>query len=581
MGKIHTGKYKCLEIFLKSLEGKCGRLRLYKDGEAMREYPAGAVRYALHRIPVENDSEYGLELLDCVASIAYLSESEDIMDTGVRFLEYTQGNTKEHQTKTGCSPRDTDGESFREETVTWEETRDMGSWYDTPNREQYHFNAYKNWINDPNGLCYYKGYYHLYYQANPHSQEWDVMYWGHAASKDLVHWVHLPYTLQPQEEILAQKELRGGAFSGSAAPLEDEIVFYLTRHIGTEKETEEDTRQYQTMVRSKDSIHFGEENKVVERLDDTFSYNNFRDPKVYWLDGKWQMVIGTKVNGIPSLVRYSSADMERWDYAGVLVEERTEGVHTFECPDFFALDGQFVAAGSWMLYRDAQQRYQPTYWYIGTYQDGSFVPESKGIYDFGSNFYAVQSFEHEGRRIAIGWTADFYQEHVPEVNGSCGAMTIPRELSVRNGRLYQKPVDEIYRLCREKACDAAGQDLNIQELDGNCFYARIDFAKETNFRILLGRSEAGAIWLEREGALVRIRTEGVKSKDVQFVTEVKRLKKAEIFVDRRLVEVYLNDGEAVGTKLFYQDNCDGIFQAEFGETEKVERVRIWKMDGIW
>ena len=579
MGKIHTGKYRCLEIFLKSAEGKQGGLRLRGEKEDWREYPAGGVRYALHRIPVENDSVYDLELLDCAVSIAYLSGSEDIMDTGVRFLEYVNGG-ENHNEERG-SLRCPDGDSLSAGAGTWTQTQDLGVWYDTPNREQYHFNAYKNWINDPNGLCFYKGYYHLYYQANPHSQEWDVMYWGHAASKDLVHWIHLPYTLQPQEEILAQKELRGGAFSGSAVPLGDEIVFYLTRHIGMTEETKENTRQYQTMVKSKDSVRFGEEIKILERLDDTFSFNNFRDPKVYRLDGRWQMVVGTKVNEVPALVRYSSADMEKWDYEGVLLEERTEGVYTFECPDFFELDGKFVAAGSWMLYRDEQGRYQPTYWYIGDYQDGRFAPESKGIYDFGSNFYAVQSFEHEGRRIAIGWTADFYQEHVPELNGSCGAMTIPRELSVRNGRLYQKPAEEIYRLCRENICDGAGQNLSLEHLERNCYYARIDFSDEVDFRIMLGSSEAGEIWLVREGAQVRIRTEGVQSEKVKFVTEIRELRKAEIFVDRRLVEVYLNDGEAVGTKLFYRDCRDGIFRAEFEETEKVEHILVCQMDGIW
>ena len=170
---------------------------------------------------------------------------------------------------------------------------------------------------------------------------------------------------------------------------------------------------------------------------------------------------------------------------------------------------------------------------------------------------------------------------MPEANGSCGAMTIPRELSVRNGRLYQKPAEEIYRLRGEKICDAAAQNLAFEKVEGNCYYARIDLTEDTDFRLLLGRSEAGEIQLEREGVQVRIRTKGVRSENVQFVTEVEQLQKAEIFVDRRLIEVYLNDGEAVGTKLFYQDNRDGVFQAEFGEAAKVGRVCLWKMDGIW
>ena len=80
---------------------------------------------------------------------------------------------------------------------------------------------------------------------------------------------------------------------------------------------------------------------------------------------------------------------------------------------------------------------------------------------------------------------------------------------------------------------------------------------------------------------VRIKTKGVKSEKVQFITEVERLRRAEIFVDRRLEEVYLNDGEAVGTKLFYQDCRDGVFRAEFQEEEKVGRLQVFLMDGIW
>ena len=103
---------------------------------------------------------------------------------------------------------------------------------DTPYREQYHFSPVVNWNNDPNGLCWFKGYYHLFYQMNPFGQEWNNMYWGHAASKDLVHWTHLPVVLEPQEEILDNLAIKGGAFSGSALPVGDEVYFYLTRHIG-------------------------------------------------------------------------------------------------------------------------------------------------------------------------------------------------------------------------------------------------------------------------------------------------------------------------------------------------------------
>lgn len=554
MCMIQTGEYRCLEIFMKSVEGKTGKLRIRKHNGTWTEYPAGIKQFRLSRIPVECAAQYEVELMQCQVSVAYLSESERMMETGICFLNYSNGD--------------------------WIKVDNLQAWYDSPNREQYHFNAFKNWINDPNGLCYFKGYYHMYYQANPHRQEWGHMYWGHTASRDLVHWVHLPYVLEPQQEILEAEDKKGGAFSGSAVALDDEIVFYLTRHLGPMEDTEEETVQYQTMVTSKDGIHFGAETEIIRKPDNTFSFN-FRDPKVFLFEGVWQMVLGAKVKGVPSLVRYTSEDMRNWTYQGILLAEYTEGVYTFECPDFFHVDGVFVAVGAWMMYVDEQRRYQPTHYYIGNYKDGVFQVESRGLYDFGGNFYAVQSFFHDGRQIAVGWTADCYLEHVPEENGSYGAMAIPRELSVRNNKLYRKPIREIYSLLGKGICDVAGQNMSVRHLNRNGYYVRIDFADATEFSLLLGESQEGKLWLVREKTRLQIKTEGVKSKYVSFETAVEQVHKIEIFVDRRLTEVFVNDGEEAGTKLFYQDDGDGVFCAAFQWENAVERIRIYEMKGIW
>lgn len=555
MGFIHTGSYSCLEMFVCSLEGRQGKVLVKKEEENSRkEYPAGKCNYRLLRISLEPDTDWQVELEDCTVTVAYLSETDHILDRGVRFLEYRDGQ--------------------------WIPVGDLGEWYDTPNREQYHFNAFKNWINDPNGLCWYKGYYHMYYQANPHSQEWDHMYWGHAASKDLVHWVHLPYVLVPQEEILEVSDKKGGAFSGCAVALEDRIQFYLTRHLGGMEEREDNTVQYQTMVESADSIHFGEERTIIEKPDDTFSFN-FRDPKVIRYEGKWQMVIGTRIREVPSIVRYTSENMKDWKYDGVLLEEKTSGVYTFECPDFFPLGGYFTALGAWMHYADKEKRIQPTIYYLGDYADGKFTVEKTGLYDFGSNFYAVQSFEHQGRRIAIGWVSDFYEEHIPEEDGSRGAMAIPRELFMQDGKMYRRPVPEIYQLKGDCICRVKGQNLSLKHMNNNCYYARITFSGETGFDMLLGRSKAGCIRLVREGKQLRIVTHGVKSQDVRFVTELEKLNELEIFVDRRTVEVFANGGEEAGTKLFYQDGNDGVFQAGFDQEEQVTEIELYKMNRIW
>ena len=554
MSGFYSEGFRWLEIFLKSHQGEAGRLYLRKEGQDWLEYAAGGHQYRLTKIPLEEHTHYQLELSNCLASVAYLSGSANMLETGIRFLDFQNGE---------CC-----------------QVKDLQRWYDTPNREQYHFNAFRNWINDPNGLCWYKGFYHLYYQANPHGQNWAHMYWGHGASKDLVHWIHLPYVLEPQEEILESDDKKGGAFSGCAVPLEDQIVFYFTRHIGPPEDTEEDTVQYQAMVTSADGIRFGQEVKIIEKPDESFSYN-FRDPKVLWLEGAWQMVLGAKVNGIPSLVRYTSANMKDWTCQGILLEEREEGVYTFECPDFFPLNDTFVAVGSWMKYTDAQGRFQPTYYYLGDYRNGKFLVKSRGLYDFGGNFYAVQSFEHDGRRIAIAWTADCCEEHIPEEKGSCGGMTIPRELSVRDGRLIQRPAAEIYSLTGDTICNVSGQNLTLRNLNHNTYFARIDFRQDTDFDILLGESAQGRLRLLREKDRLCLKTEGVRSQKINYSAMVESIAKLEIFVDRRLVVVYVNDGELAGTKLFYQDEGSGVFHAAFQFQNHVEKIQIYEMKGIW
>ena len=202
------------------------------------------------------------------------------------------------------------------------------------------------------------------------------------------------------------------------------------------------------------------------------------------------------------------------------------------------------------------------------------------MYDFAGNFYAVQSFEYEGRRIAIGWVSDFYNEHCPEINGAYGSMAIPRELHIREGKLYQSPIKEIYQLKGKCFCNVSKQDIRLKHLNLNSYYANIEFSCDTDFEILLGKDGDAEIRLVRKEKELRLVTQGVKSHFVKCVTELERLEKLEIFVDHRLVEIFANEGEKAGTKLFYHEK-DGIFQAHFDTEECVEAVEIYEMKGIW
>ncbi|MDO4273796.1 MAG: glycoside hydrolase family 32 protein [Eubacteriales bacterium] len=548
---MYTGKYECLEIFARPDGPDQGSIvltdcegRILKKKELEHEYGTWV------RLPVEKDSIYQVKTEHAWAALAYLSGREDILEEGVCVLD-------------PCNDfKELEGEAYRR-------------FCDTPYREQYHFTPIVNWLNDPNGLCWYQGYYHLFYQYNPFGQEWNNMYWGHAASKDLVHWKHLPIVLEPQKEILNDQELKGGAFSGSALPQEDKVLFFLTRHIGPQEDGS-DTVQYQTMMDSRDMVNFSPEKEIIREKPKGANFD-FRDPKAGEFGDRCYLVLGSCMEGKGSILLYESEDKEHWHYRCPLITE-SQPIRTIECPDFFKLDGTYVAMGAWMDYYDQQGRFQPSRYYIGKWNGRRLHTENEQWVDFGSNCYAAQTFSHNGRRIFMGWVSDFYKEHVVTEPGTYGSMTIPRELHVRQGRIYALPVKEIYSLRREKLFSGEIRELKKEHIPGNQYYARITFENQGDFQIIMGKDGEKEIRLVAESGKVFLKTQGVKSSTIEFLSSVKECRSAEIFVDRRTVEVYLNDGEDVGTKLFYNSRSEGYF---FLKSKELSQTELFTMDSVW
>lgn len=548
---MNSGKYRCLEIFAKSSGEGMITVRNQSNQTEETKY----CRYDWLKFPLEQHCDYELEVENAVIGLMYFSGSDDIMETGITYLDWNEAEKKM-------------------------ECRNMAEQYDTCYREQYHFVPWKNWINDPNGLCWFNGYYHMFYQTNPHGQSWSNMYWGHAISKDLVHWTHLPIVLEPQPEILKQTDrIKGGAFSGSAVVEEDEVFFYLTRHYGP-LEDSPDTIEEQWMTSSRDMLHFEPEWRIISEKPEGASFD-FRDPKVLKIKDTWYLVLGTNLNGKAAILLYRSSDGKEWEYLHPLLVEQTEGIRCFECPDFFELDGSYVAMGAWMSHYDECGRYQMSRYYIGNWKEEKLEVEQSRWFDFGSNCYAMQSFEREGRRISIGWVSDFYGEYIPMENGANGSMTIPRELHVKNGRLFMTPVQEIYSLKGKELYIGKEERIQLDEIEGNCYYAQVQFKRNTEFSILLGKEDDAAIYLKNDSNGVRIETYGVKTEGIPFVADVTEVTELEIFVDRRLVEVYINHGEAVGTKIFYHSDKNGCFILDGTDMQAIAKASVHTMHSIW
>ena len=557
---MNTGKYTCLEIFAKQT-AKDGRVIVCPEKQAdgaglsVMEQAAGETYYAWLKFQVQPDAEYEIRCESCDISLCYLSGNENIFETGIRYLEK--------------NPTD---ESFY--------AADPSVWYNRAFREAYHFSPWKNWVNDPNGLCWFQGYYHMFYQFNPHGQEWSNMYWGHTASRDLVHWIHLPIALSPQEEILERPdEIKGGAFSGCAVVAGDEAVFYLTRHKGPLQDGR-DTVEQQWMMKSRDMIHFTGEKCVIANPPKGASFD-FRDPKVIRVGEKWYMVLGSAMDGKSAILLYESKDMEHWEYAHPLLLEDREKIRCFECPDFMELDGKYAAIGAWMEHRDEGGRYQMSRYYTGDLHDGRFEIVNDGWFDFGSNCYAMQSFEHQGRRISIGWISDFYGEHQEMENGVCGSMTIPREMHIRDNRLYLTPVKEMEALKSGILYQGQEEEICLKGIIPNTYKAELEFTKDIPFSICLSENDGSRMMLVNDEKGLRLTTHGVKSEHITFPADVERVEKLEIFVDRRTAEIYVNDGEAAGTKLFYDTSDQGCFILHTDTPECIKRAEVFCMRSIW
>ncbi|MEX0609518.1 MAG: glycoside hydrolase family 32 protein, partial [Balneolaceae bacterium] len=303
-------------------------------------------------------------------------------------------------------------------------------------RPQFHFTPENNWMNDPNGLVYYDGEYHLFYQYNPFGNQWGHMSWGHAVSEDLVHWEHLPVALKEENNIMI--------FSGSAVidhknssglgtlnnpPM---VAIYTGNH--TDKRLQDQRIAY-SLDKGRTWAKF-EGNPVIDE-----NMGVFRDPKVMWYEPRQKWI--QSVAAGDRIKIYSSDNLIDWDFESDFGPNVTATNGVWECPDLFYIkteDGD----GKWVMIvshgggiNDGPNGGSSTQYYIGDFDGHSFTPEHQNILwlDFGIDNYAGITWsnipEEDGRRIHIGWMGNwYYASSIPEY-GWRGSMTFPREVTLQ------------------------------------------------------------------------------------------------------------------------------------------------------
>ncbi|WP_176586476.1 glycoside hydrolase family 32 protein [Priestia megaterium] len=461
----------------------------------------------------------------------------------------------------------------------------------------YHIMAPANWINDPNGLVQYKGEYHVFYQHHPYDENWGPMHWGHVKSKDLVHWEHLPVALAPGDVCDTD-----GCFSGSAVDNNGELTLIYTGHHYTDKE-QDLFYQNQNIAVSTDGTTFEKigENPVIAQPP-ADSAHHFRDPKVWKHNDVWYMVLGNSTkDNIGRVILYRSSNLREWEYIGVLAQSDGTLGYMWECPDFFELDGKYVLMISPQgvnkdgdLYNNLFQ----TGYFIGdyNYETNEFVHGAFTELDNGHDFYAVQTLlDEKGRRIAIGWM-DMWESNMPtKADGWCGALTLPREVTLgENNKILMNPVEELSALREIEhpiLTNKVVSENHLIETEEDLLEIKavFDLTKCTSQSVgvrLRGINQEETVLmyhLDKQKLILDCSKSGKVEDGVRNTTlRTNGELSLRIFIDRSSIEVFANEGQTTMTSRIYptQDRLGIELFANSGDVA-VKELTYWKLKDIW
>lgn len=423
---------------------------------------------------------------------------------------------------------------------------------------KYHLAAPIGWINDPNGFCYFKDRYHMFYQYHPYSPDWGPMHWGHAASKDLVHWEHEPIAIAPDRDYD-----NGGCFSGSAIEKDGKLYLMYTGHVPNGDYHHEK----QCLAVSKDGIHFEKfsGNPILDapRADDIV-YDDFRDPKIWRHGRKYYCIIGSKTpDEHGQVLLFKFVDLKGWELKRVTFRDNTDRRTMYECPNLAEFDDGAVMILSVIVFQDGFNEYLPQY-SAGkmNYRSGKFTGGELKMLDYGSSFYAPQIMTApDGRVIMMGWLNMWNVEMPEHDDGWAGLMTIPREIIFEGDRVRTVPVKEMETLRGECATHlnlSLAEETELDGVEGDVgeLLVEVDLKNNPIFSINLraGEDEKTALTYNAvEGKLILDRTQsGLGPKDVREAVLQKSDKLSlRIFLDKSSVEIFANDGEAVFTSRIY------------------------------
>jgi beta-fructofuranosidase len=441
-----------------------------------------------------------------------------------------------------------------------------------PDRPVYHFHPPANWNNDPNGTIFYQGWHHLFYQFNPYGATWGHMHWGHARSRDLVNWEHLPIALCPSLEKGEEH-----VFSGAAIVAADGRPRLFYTSIG-----KRDPEQWMARPADDELVAWDKYqlNPVVTlKNHGTLPVDEWRDPFLFREAGRTYMVCGGNINGkrggggAVQLYEAANPGLTDWRHRGVVFEYRDRRVWNIECPNLFKLGSK------WVLLVSPQD---PCEYFVGSLDlvRGRFLPDTHGVLDPGQSYASNISYDGRGRTLLWLWGRT---ESDPAKGWQC-CMTLPRVLSIdEDGFLRQNPAPEFETL-RGEVRAMAGAPLGAEPLPlgasfaGDCLEIEADFAVDqaaaVGIRVRVpaggGKPAAEIVYTPGNGLF----SVGGASAPIGRQKQVRM----RVFLDKCVAEAFANDGAAAIFAPLHTDGANlGVEVFARGGKAHLDSLRAWPL----
>ena len=481
--------------------------------------------------------------------------------------------------------------------------------YKEQHRPQFHFSPPAHWMNDPNGLVYYEGEYHLFYQYYPGGTVWGPMHWGHALSKDLVHWQNLSIALYPDSlgyifsgSVVVDHQNTSGFKKGTVAPM---IAIFTYHNMSGEKSGKNDF-QTQGIAYSQDKGRTWKKfanNPVIKNP----GMKDFRDPKVIWHEAskKWilTMAAGNQVRF------YRSPDLKNWELSGTFGADEGNHGGVWECPDLMELKTNDGKTSKWVLLvsvgTGAPNGGSGTQYFMGNFDGSVFHNDNEKKQtlwlDYGTDNYAGVTWSNVpgSRKLFLGWMSNWqYAQNVPTKVWR-SAMTLPRELSIypieKGFRIRTKPAGELnalrdgkpaIKILSEKIYPITTNELELSFdlLKADQEAVGIQLSNQKGERFVVGYDPVKKrFWADRTGLKDTSFSKQFSSMHYAPRTSNSEILKMHLYIDRSSIELFADDGEVVMTDIFFPETDFTFVETLKGKDASTSLTKgiMFTLKSIW